>query len=93
MFVAYCTVCKVVLGWGDNDISLKTTRHSSGEFEEVEQLDAEGNPVLDEHDNPVMVRREITHESNVFEIAGLPENVSNEEMKAYLEETYTEEMV
>lgn len=93
MFVVYCTTCKIVIGWGDNAESLKTTRHSSGTYELVNVTDVGGNNVLDEHDNPVMRNTEILHECDVFEIASLPENVSSDDMRAYLEENYEEEMV
>jgi hypothetical protein len=81
------------MGWGDNENSLKTTKHSSGEFESVDKLDSEGNVVLDEHDNPVKMRVEVLHDCGTFEITALPENVSNEEMSGYLETNYDTEMI
>lgn len=80
------------MGWGDNKESLQTTKHSSGEFESVDKLDSEGNVVLDDHDNPVKIRKEILHDCGTFEIEALPENVSNEEMSGYLETQYADDM-
>jgi len=80
------------MGWGDNSGSLKTTKHSSGEYEEVSQVDADGNEILDEHDNPVKLRQEVLHDCGTFEIEALPEGVSDEEMSGYLETEYAADM-
>jgi len=80
------------MGWGDNEISLKTTKHSSGEFEIINKLDLDGNIILDKNENPVKVRKEIMHDCGTFEIETLPENIEVEEMSEYLETNYFDSM-